>query len=181
MIAAHPDALVIESEAPEAGDEDLEPQLVEVDLERQRKKRKPSTTPTQRCMAEIKRRGWTGAIAEKWVRFPRPGHHVDLFGVIDIVAIAPPRFDAVLIHGQTPRVIDPGAIVGIQASPGTRHAAHRDKILAEPRARLWVEAGGRPELWSWSKRGDRGKRKLWTLRVEAFTVESWASPIGGGQ
>ncbi len=113
-------------------------------------KRKPSMTPTKRCMAELRKRGWTAAIVEKWVRFPPPGHHVDLFGVIDIVALT----------GD--------GIVGIQASPGSRHAAHRDKILAEPRARLWVENGCRLELWSWSMRGAKGKQKRWTLRVETY-------------
>lgn len=150
----HPDALVIESDAPEA--EEAAP----------RKKRK-STSPTARCMAELKRRGWTAGIVEKFVGFPPPGHRVDLFGIIDIVAIVPPTSTGSFCF-------TPGAIIGIQASPGSTHAAHRDKILAEPKAREWLSVpGNRLELWSWSKRGDRGKAKRWTLRVEAFTAESW--------
>lgn len=130
------------------------------------KKRKKATSPTQRTLAECRKREWPAGVVEKFVRFPPPGHHVDLFGVIDVVAIDPG-----LEYGDAPDR-KPG-IVGIQACAATDHARRRDKIIAEPRALAWVEAGGRLELWSWSKRGDRGKRKLWSLRVEVFTVESW--------
>ncbi len=61
-------------------------------------------------------------------------------------------------------------ILGIQACAGSSHAARRDKILAEPRMLQWLQAGGRLELWSWSKRGPRGARKSWTLRAEDFQV-----------
>jgi hypothetical protein len=66
---------------------------------------------------------------------------------------------------------DASGILGIQATAGGTggaHAARRAKILAEPRARQWVEAGGRLELWSWAKQGARGKPKRWQLRVETY-------------
>lgn len=128
-----------------------------------RKKRKASTSPTQRTLAECKKRGWTAQVVERWN--PHARVRQDLFGVIDLVAIGTRYLD-----WDRPR------IVGIQACSGTGHAKRRDKILAEPRARLWVVAGGRLQLWSWSKRSDRGKRKLWTLRVEEFTAERWSAP-----
>lgn len=131
-------------------------------------KRKASTSPTQRTLAELRKRGWTAGVVEQFVRFPAPGHRRDLFGVIDLIAIDPGLED-----GDAPDR-RPG-ILAIQACAGPSHATRRDKILAEPRARQWVEAGGRLELWSWSKRGDLGKRKLWTLRVETFAAESWSA------
>lgn len=119
-------------------------------------KRKKKTSPTQRTLAELRKRGITAQVVERFNRFPPPGKRVDLFGVIDLVAIVPP------VPGAG------GSIAGIQACVGASHAARRDKILAEPRARQWVEAGGRLELWSWSLRGAAGKAKRWTLRVETY-------------
>lgn len=133
-----------------------------------RKKRRKVTSPTQRCMAEIKKRGWTAGIVERFVGFPPPGHRVDFLGVIDIVAIAPAaRDDMPWSRSEHPTA----ETVGIQASPGSVHAAHRDKILAEPRMIDWLSApSNRLELWSFSKRGARGQRKKWTLRVESFVI-----------
>lgn len=125
------------------------------------KKRKKSTSPTARTLAECRRRGWIAGVVERRIPFPKPqGTTIDLFGVIDVVAIAAPD-DELLGHPT---------IVGIQATASAAHHAHRrDKILSEPRMIAWLEAGARLELWSWSKRG-RGKAKRWTLRVERFEV-----------
>ncbi len=77
----------------------------------------------------------------------------DLFGCIDIIAITQE------------------GILGIQATGGVGHHAHRRaKIAAEPRMRLWLDAGGRLALWSWNKQGARGKQKRWTLREDQLTA-----------
>jgi hypothetical protein len=104
------------------------------------------TSPTQRTLAECKKRGWIAQVVERW----NPHAHVrqDLFGVIDIVAIT---------HD---------GLLGIQACAGASHAARMAKCSAEPRAHAWLGAGARLEVWSWAKRGARGKRKVWTLREE---------------
>lgn len=133
---------------------------LEQEMPPKKKRRRAGISPTQRTMAELRKRGWTAQVVEH--RVPRVNILRDLFGVIDVVALAPGVFN-----------LEAPYILGIQATSGVNHAARRDKILTEPRARQWVEAGGRLELWSWSKRGDRGKRKLWALRVEAFIAESW--------
>lgn len=128
-----------------------------------KRKRKSSTSPTQRTLAECKRRGWIAGVVERHIPFPKPqGTRIDLFGVIDLVVIVP----AIPFGVVEPSA--PGALLGIQATSDSNHASRRAKILAAPRARQWVEAGGRLELWSWSKRGDRGKAKRWTLRVETY-------------
>jgi hypothetical protein len=60
------------------------------------------------------------------------------------------------------------ALVAVQiGGPGT-HKAHREKILAEPRARQWLGCGNRIELITWSKRG--GTAKVWVPRVEEITL-----------
>jgi len=128
-------------------------------------KRKKTASPTARTLAECRKRGWIAQVVERpWNKFAKV--KLDLFGVIDIVAIVPSS------NGLTS-----GAILGIQACSGGRsgeggrgsdHAARRTKILAEPRAKAWIDAGGALELWSWSRAGARGQRKLWTLRIETY-------------
>lgn len=113
------------------------------------------TSPTQRTLAELRKNGYTAQVVERWN--PHAKVRVDLFGVIDLLALLPDR------------------ILGIQACAGASHAARRTKILDEPRARQWLQAGAALECWSWSKRGARGKRKTWTLRVEAITLEMFAA------
>ena len=103
-------------------------------------------TPTARSLAELRRRGLTAQVVEQTI--PRTFIKRDLFGVIDIVAMGA------------------GHIFGIQCTSGTNHAARRAKILAEPRAMEWLRCGGKLEIWSWAKRGERRKQKRWTLRVE---------------
>ena len=157
-------------------------ELDDIPVERDEPKRKRGKSPTSRCLDECRKRGWIAGVVERFVKFPPPGHHVDLFGVIDIVAAVPPRrmLGPDGQPGQT--VIEPGYILGIQASPGSRHGAHRTKILGEPRALDWLDSGGRLELWSWDKRGAHYERARWTLRVEEFTNESaWAFGVEAGE
>lgn len=135
-------------------------------------KRKAGTSPTARTLAECRKRGWAAQVVERWN--PHAKVRVDLFGVIDLIAIVPPADPL----EPRPVVGDRGYILAIQACAGSTHANRRDKILAEPRAREWVEAGGHLELWSWSQRGAKGKRKLWTLRVETYAEMVGAA--GGG-
>jgi len=56
----------------------------------------------------------------------------------------------------------------VQVTSGSHHDARKDKILAEPLAQKWKDAGGVILLHSWSKKGPRGKRKTWTLREEVI-------------
>lgn len=107
-------------------------------------------TPTQRTLAECRKRGWTAAVVEKWN--PHARIRQDLFGCIDILALTP------------------SGVLGIQACAGSSHAARRTKALAEPRLATWLRSGCTFAVWSWSKRGDRGKRKLWALREESVDV-----------
>lgn len=106
-------------------------------------------SPTQRTLAECRKRGWTAQVVERFNSYTK--RRIDLFGVIDLV------------------VITPGGILGIQTTSGSggNHSARMLKARTEPRLRLWLEAGGKFEVWSWAKRGARGKRKTWTLRTEA--------------
>lgn len=97
--------------------------------------------------------GWHVANVEKWV----PGANIrrDAFGCFDLIVV--PRQGVVV-----------GPIVGVQACAGSSHAIRAAKVKAAPVLKDWTAAGGHAEVWSWSKRGAQGKRKLWTLRTESI-------------
>jgi hypothetical protein len=134
------------------------------------------SSPTSRSLDELRGRGWTAQVVERWNQYARV--RVDLFGCIDLVAAAPPTALCAC------RPTCPGArcrnagVWGIQACAGASHAARRTKSLAEPRLRAWLEAGGRFAIWSWAQRrtdavlrdGRRSRRKVWTLREEELTL-----------
>jgi hypothetical protein len=121
---------------------------------------KSSTTPSARTLKECRARGWDAQVVEQTI--PRTFIKRDLFGVIDIVAITP------------------GGLLGIQATGGSggAHAARRAKILAEPRALRWLQAGAGLEIWSYAKQGKAGARKLWALRVEAIEAGHFGAVTG---
>lgn len=109
------------------------------------------TTPTQRSLKHARDLGYVTAIVERWNA--HAAIRQDLFNFIDLLLM--PRHES---------------LIGVQATSGANHATRRNKSEAEPNLRLWLECGCRFEVWSWSKRGARGKRKLWTLRREAITL-----------
>lgn len=104
------------------------------------------STPTSRTLAWLRGQGYTAQVVERFNIHAKV--RVDLFGCIDVVAIG---------NGQ---------IIGVQACAGASHAARKAKALAIPALRTWVECGGTFWVVSWSKRGPRGKRKVWTERAE---------------
>jgi hypothetical protein len=106
-------------------------------------------SPTQRTLAECKKRGWIAQVVERFNSFTKRRH--DLFGCIDIVAITPT------------------GIMGIQATSGTNHSSRIAKAEQEPQIAAWLGAGAQFEVWSWAKRGERGKRKRWTLRASGVS------------
>ena len=109
------------------------------------------TSPTQRSLAFMRKSGFTACIVEKFLparggmKFPR---RIDAFGIGDLLACRP------------------GQIVLVQTTTAVHMADHRAKILAIPEFYKWKEAGGLVLLHGWSKKGPRGKRKLWQVREE---------------
>lgn len=106
-----------------------------------------ASSPTQRSLAELRKRGWLAQVVEKWI--PQVKRRIDLFGIGDILAL-----DGL-----------PGSLM-IQASSASGHSARVKKALAEPKLLQWLQAGNRFAVWTWGKKGAAGKRKLWTLREE---------------
>lgn len=104
------------------------------------------SSPTQRTLAWLRGQGYTAQVVERWCAYSR--RRIDVLGFGDILAVG---------NGQ---------IVLVQACAGASHAARKAKALAIPALRTWVECGGTFWVVSWSKRGPRGKRKVWTERAE---------------
>lgn len=112
-------------------------------------------SPTQRTLELLRRKGFTCGKVEQRVSPPGMTPFLrDLFGFIDIV------------------VLDdlPGCL-GVQACMVSDRYRRHAKILAEPKARRWLERGNRIAVYAWSMKGARGTRKRWTAAVTNVTVE----------
>lgn len=88
----------------------------------------------------------TVAIVERWNPYAKIRQ--DLFGVFDLLAFGG------------------GKIMGIQVSSGSHHAARVRKIQEWAGLQEWNATGATAEVWTYSKTGERGKPKNWTLRDE---------------
>lgn len=121
---------------------------------------------TARTMRWLRGEGGLAGKVEQWVRRGAPGEgqapgvRRDLFGVADVVFVPSP---GTTWSGRSTWYVQSCAAGG--------HAGHRAKILASSEAAAIVAAGNGVLLVSWAKRGPRGKRKLWTPRVEDLTFE----------
>lgn len=100
------------------------------------------TSPTQRSLAYLREQGMTVAIVERWNAFAKIRQ--DLFGFIDLVALCPRN-----------------GIIGIQTTTKVNMQARVNKILAENKSKLWLEAGGRIIVHGWKKPGKRDKTRKW--------------------
>ena len=124
-------------------------------------------TPTQRTMRELRQRGLRCAVVERWNAFAQkpgdkgpPGIRMDLFGIVDVLALDPER-----------------GFIGVQCCSGSS-ASHRRKLLEDHAQESydWLSTpGGCLEIWCWRqiklKRG--GKVKIWNPRIEVLTLESF--------
>jgi hypothetical protein len=108
------------------------------------------TSPTQRTLALLRKQGYTCAITEHWNTFAKLRN--DLFGFVDVLAIAP-------------------QMIAVQTTSGDNVSHRLEKIRSIPAAREWLEDGHRIIIHGWAKRGGRGQRKLWGCREVEVTLE----------
>lgn len=111
------------------------------------------TSPTQRSLAECRRREWNAEVVERWNPYARIRR--DLFGWCDIVALTGMQ------------------IIGIQACVTGDLSKRVAKICHERAlpARRWLESGGVVLVWGWALRGARGKRKTYELKECVVTMD----------
>ncbi len=109
----------------------------------------------QRSIAELKKNGYTHAIVERWNQFA----HIrqDLFGFIDIVAIKSKELGVLAIQACSD---DSGDV-----------SSHVKKLMDNPNLKIWLQGRNSCEIYGWGHRGERGKRKVWTLRKVKFMLD----------
>lgn len=115
-----------------------------------------ASKPTQRSIAELKRAGYVVGIVEKFNSFIKIRQ--DYGGFADLIAYHPDRNETLAIQ--------------CCADNGGGVSEHLKKLLALDNVRKWIKQPSRRlEVWGWGKRGERGKRKLWTLRNVPITTK----------
>ena len=114
-----------------------------------------AASPTSRSLEYCRKLGLLAGVVEKWN--PHAKIRQDLFGFIDLI------------------VLDNDGVTGIQATSGSNASARVKKILAEPRAKQWLEAGCRIEVWAWKKKKIKrgGVAFRWVLDRRPVTLEDF--------
>lgn len=127
------------------------------------------TSPTQRSLAYLRKQGWQCAVLERWN--PHAMIRQDVWGFADLIACREPvRYGDTEVKTKLPMTIytRPAQIALVQTTTLAHMVERRAKILAEPRAGVWMRSGGIILLHGWRKIGKRGKRKLWEVKEEVL-------------
>src|SRR5207245_2762300 len=107
-------------------------------------------TPAARTLKYLRDCGYHAAVVERWNAFARLRQ--DLFGIFDVLAFV-----------KKEKPFRSTGVLAVQTTSGANLANRLAKVIATPLARDWLLAGNRVEIHGWSKRGSRGKRKLWSV------------------
>lgn len=116
-------------------------------------------SPTQKTLKECRRLGWIPTVVERHVVHARK--KFDAFGFGDVLVID-----------------DEAGSLLIQATSdqsGGHGPARVRKILAEPRAKAWLERGNRIQVWAWrklKKKPGHGNR-IWFPKISEVTLEDF--------
>lgn len=86
---------------------------------------------TQRTLKLLRDLGWECQVVEKWQMHSK--RRIDLFGIIDIVAMKE------------------GAILGVQSTSYGQRKSHRIKMEKAPSSKTWVSANAHLWLVTWKK------------------------------
>ena len=105
------------------------------------------TSPTAKSLDYLRKQGYTCAVVEKFNSFTKK--RIDLFGVIDIVAV---------------KSTEKG-VLGVQVTSRGNIQSRYQKCLEEPRIRVWLDAGNRLQVHGWGIMGKSGKRKKYDVKV----------------
>ena len=107
-------------------------------------------------MKALRDGGAIAVILEKWVPITPLGYkgklvRLDIWGA-----------DILTITGRK--------MIFIQCCAGTDHSKRMQKCIDNPNVAAILRTGNAFEIWSWAKRGPRGKRKPWRARVSQLVV-----------
>ncbi len=107
-------------------------------------------TPTARSLVWLRSKGWLVCVVEKWIPASPAGYkgrivRQDAFGFGDLLAVRGPL------------------TILVQCTTASNMSSRVHKIEALPAAAMWLgSAYRRIVVHGWSKKGPRGKRKVWT-------------------
>lgn len=107
------------------------------------------SSPTQRSKAHAQSLGYTVAIVERWNPFAKVRQ--DLFGFGDLLCMK---------QGEP--------LLLVQTTSTGNMASRIKKIEGLEASKVWLSTGNKIEVWGWAKRGDKGKRKVWTIKKAVF-------------
>lgn len=142
----------------------------------QKDKPKRAKTPayTQFTLKALRELGYEAGVVEKWIQWGqgdarikgkgRPGFKQDLFSFLDIIALC-----------------DEKGILGVQSTSEKCRLEHKQKILAEPKAKRWLKSGGKIALCTWKKvkkpkkDGTVGKATGWKARWDMIELKDFAA------
>lgn len=125
-----------------------------------------SAVPLQRSKAWLQQRGWHVWITEvfnHWAHIRQ-----DLFGLIDFVAI---RHDSNGVWGINSCIDDGSVQAHVHKYIDGFDHPKKGRMGPNPHLPVWLAAGNRFSIMGWGKRGARGERKLWTLRLVDFYLD----------
>ena len=117
-------------------------------------------TPSARSLALLRSQGWVGDVVERWIGGGKFRVRKDFLGFADLIVLR--------MSHLFPQIL------AVQATSGTNVAHRVAKMLETPEALEWLRAGGLIHIHGWAKRGARGKRKAWHVRVVVVTEEMLA-------
>jgi len=98
-------------------------------------------SPTTRTLKHLRDEGWLAQVVERWQ--PQARRRIDLFGIIDIVAIG---------KGRT---------LGVQATSGSNIVSRINKIKESDALPILKESGWYLVVYGWRKLKSRPGGKLW--------------------
>jgi hypothetical protein len=117
------------------------------------------TSPTQLSLRDLRNRGYTAQVVERFNPFAKVRQ--DLFGFIDIVAIR---------EGEN-------GVTGVQTTSGPNVAARIAKAKTIPALKTWLFACNGLYVHGWTKKkavrkdGKLTARKVWAVREVALVCE----------
>jgi len=106
-------------------------------------------SPTEHTLNYLKKMQFPAQVVEQWNQWAK--RRKDLWGA-----------DILSRQGMK--------LVAIQSTSGSHHADHVKGAIENPDVENWLVCGVAFEIWSWSKMGKAGKRKLWTPRVTQLVI-----------
>lgn len=116
------------------------------------------SSPTQRSLAKLRSEWPLVAITERWNAFAKVRQ--DLWGFVDVLCC---RQDSLL---------------AVQTTSGSNVSARYEKIALLPSVTHWLSNPAcRLVIHGWARRGDRGKRKVWTCREVEVVLNETGKPV----